>query len=74
MPNRYTVTWFEATKTGKFPLFCTEYCGTSHSGMIAEVEVMSNADYEAWLANSGGPAEGESLADYGEKNLRKVCL
>ncbi len=30
LPNRYTVTWFEATQTGDYHLFCTEYCGTKH--------------------------------------------
>lgn len=73
LPNRYSVTWFEATKTGTYPLYCTEYCGTSHSGMIAEVEVMSKADYQAWLAQSGGPAEGESLANYGESIYTKYA-
>lgn len=71
LPNRYTVTWFEATKTGTFPLYCTEYCGTSHSNMIAEVEVMTKADYEGWLLESGGPAEGQSMADYGESIYKK---
>ena len=33
VPGRYTYLWFEATKTGRFHLFCTEYCGTNHSGM-----------------------------------------
>ncbi len=33
LPNRYTSVWFQATKPGEFDLFCTEYCGTAHSGI-----------------------------------------
>lgn len=39
VPGRYTTVWFEATKTGTFPLYCAEYCGTNHSRMITEVRV-----------------------------------
>lgn len=52
VPGRYTTTWFEATKTGTFHLFCTEYCGTQHSGMIGTITVLDPADYEAWLKNT----------------------
>ncbi len=34
VPGRYTHVWFEATKPGSYHLFCAEYCGTQHSGMI----------------------------------------
>src|SRR6185436_2765163 len=34
VPGRYTSLWFNATKTGTFPIFCAEYCGTSHSDML----------------------------------------
>jgi cytochrome c oxidase subunit 2 len=54
LPGRYTITWFHPIKPGTYHLFCAEYCGTEHSGMIGEVVVMEPAQYEAWL--SGGPA------------------
>ena len=38
MPGRYTNLWFEPTKPGRYHLFCAEYCGTRHSGMIGEVD------------------------------------
>ena len=65
-PNRYRTAWFQATQTGSFHLFCAEYCGTQHSGMIGQVVVMEPADYERWLAQNG---EG-SLASSGEKLFR----
>ncbi|MEZ5288633.1 MAG: cytochrome c oxidase subunit II [Vicinamibacterales bacterium] len=32
IPGRYTQLWFEPTKVGTYHIFCTEYCGTNHSG------------------------------------------
>jgi len=64
IPGRYTSIWFQATKPGHYHLFCAEYCGTRHSGMIGQVIVMEPNDYQTWL--SGGAAEG-SLASAGEK-------
>ena len=34
IPGRYSAVWFTPTQTGEFHLFCAEYCGTNHSGMI----------------------------------------
>jgi cytochrome c oxidase subunit 2 len=63
LPGRYTVAWFRATKPGTYHLFCAEYCGTQHSGMIGSIVVMEPAQYEAWM--SGGPAG--PLSATGEK-------
>ena len=49
VPGRYTDLWFEATKVGEFPIFCTEYCGTSHSDMLSEVVVHEPGGYEEFL-------------------------
>ena len=54
LPGRYTSQWFEATTPGEYHLFCAEYCGTSHSGMIGKVVVMEPAAYEAWLSGAAG--------------------
>jgi cytochrome c oxidase subunit II len=61
-PSRYSTVWAQATQTGTFHIFCAEYCGTSHSGMIGTVTVMNDKDYQAWLA--GGAAEG-SMSERG---------
>jgi cytochrome c oxidase subunit II len=63
LPGRYTVAWFRATRPGTYHLFCAEYCGTTHSGMIGSIVVMAPAEYEAWM--SGGPAG--PLSATGEK-------
>jgi len=64
IPGRYTHLWFEATKPGTYHLFCAEYCGTRHSGMVGQIVVMEPNDYQTWL--SGGAGEG-SLASAGQK-------
>ena len=40
--------WFEATKTGTYSLFCTEYCGLQHSYMYTEVVVMEPDEFWEW--------------------------
>lgn len=69
LPSRYATMWFQATKTGRFHIFCAEYCGTEHSKMIGSVIVMDPREYQQWLA--GGP-EG-SLASQGEKVFQKFA-
>ena len=64
IPGRYSSIWFTPTQTGQFHLFCAEYCGTKHSGMIGTVTVMEPNDYQAWLSGGGGQsmqARGEQL-------------
>jgi cytochrome c oxidase subunit 2 len=69
LPNRYRTMWFTPIKTGKFHIFCAEYCGTLHSGMVGWVEVMEPTEYQRWLA---GGSEG-SLASQGEKLFQKYA-
>ena len=64
VPGRYNTIWFQATKPGRYHLFCAEYCGTKHSGMIGWIYVMEPAQFQAWLAGGTGTM---SLASAGEK-------
>jgi len=64
VPGSYQTFWFQATKPGRYHIFCAEYCGTNHSRMIGWVTVMEPAAYQNWLA---GGATGTSMADQGEK-------
>lgn len=54
VPGIETYLWFLPEQAGSFDLFCTEYCGVGHSGMITKVEVMPQNDFEAWYS-SGAP-------------------
>lgn len=69
LPGRYTTIWFRATRPGTYHLFCTQYCGTDHSGMIGQVVVMKPADYQAWLAR--GAAFG-TLASQGNQLFQQL--
>jgi cytochrome c oxidase subunit 2 len=48
LPGRYTQTWFIATALGTYPVYCSQYCGTSHSTMRAAIEVMDPAAFDVW--------------------------
>jgi len=63
VPGRYTYFYVTPTKVGKYHLFCAEYCGTQHSGMIGTVHVLEKSDYEKWLAggDESMTARGEAL-------------
>ncbi len=65
LPGRSTAMWFEAPTPGRYPIYCTEYCGTGHSSMRGEVVVLSAADYDRTLEGLArlriaGPLRGAS--------------
>ena len=69
VPGMYTTMWFQPTKPGKYHLFCAEYCGNQHSGMIGTVHVLEPPEYEAWL--SGAP-RGETMVQAGERLFQRL--
>jgi len=64
IPGRYSSMWFQPTKPGTFHLFCAEYCGTLHSGMVGKVVVMEPSAYQEWLQSG---VSGESMAVEGKR-------
>lgn len=64
LPGRYTTIWFRANRTGTYNLFCSEFCGTLHSGMVGKVIVLDQAKYQQWLTGGG---EMGSFAATGQK-------
>ncbi|MBI4888197.1 MAG: cytochrome c oxidase subunit II [Acidobacteria bacterium] len=69
IPGRYSSIWFTPTQVGEFHLFCAEYCGTRHSGMIGRVVVMEPNEYQAWLSGGGS---GMSMAARGEQLFQQL--
>ena len=63
VPGRYSTIWFNATKPGKYHLFCAEYCGLNHSGMGGWVYVMEQRDFDNWL---GGNVSGQTPVEAGK--------
>lgn len=70
VPGRYTYLWFEATKPGKYHIFCAEYCGLNHSGMGGYVYVMEQSEFDNWLSgNVSGQTPVEAGRDLFENKL-----
>jgi cytochrome c oxidase subunit 2 len=72
VPGRYTNVWFEAMEPGDAIVFCTEYCGNSHSDMMATVKAHSEADFLAWLDSSMKIPDGVTPAEYGKTMYLKA--
>src|SRR3954466_2491220 len=70
IPGRYNHLWFTATVPGTYHLFCAEYCGTKHSGMIGSIIAMEPNDFQAWL---GGGNASESPAAAGAKLFQDLA-
>ncbi len=69
LPGKYTTQWFEATKPGIYHLFCAEYCGMNHSGMIGSVIVMQPTEFDNWLS---GNASQQSPAVAGQQLFQSL--
>ena len=65
VPGMETHLWFLPDEVGSYDLFCTEYCGVSHSDMITKVEVMSQQNFNAWYKS------GTRIAKAGKKKIGK---
>jgi cytochrome c oxidase subunit 2 len=59
VPGMSNYVWFVAPKTGSYDIYCSVYCGTSHSAMISTVEALPEAEFEAWLKDV--PAAGKGV-------------
>ncbi len=77
--------WFSAYQTGDYQVFCAEYCGLSHSAMWSKVHVLSQEDFDKWLATEGekvaqiqqvaAAGEGDNLHILGEAlSKSKGCI
>jgi cytochrome c oxidase subunit 2 len=59
VPGRRNYLWFLPDQPGSYDLFCTEYCGVGHSGMITKVEVMNEQDFSSWYKGEQKTARTE---------------
>ena len=67
VPTRNNRLWFLADKTGMFYGQCAELCGKAHALMRFRVQVLSEADYNAWVAGFGQPLQLLSAAQQGQQ-------
>ncbi len=53
IPGRVNQTWFKADRLGTFYGQCSQLCGINHAYMPIEVKVVSQADFDTWVASKG---------------------
>ena len=54
VPGRVNETWFKAERTGVFYGQCSELCGSDHAFMPIQINVVTEAEFAAWVASKGG--------------------
>jgi len=57
IPGRMNETWFKAEEVGTYFGQCSELCGKDHAYMPIVVEVVSQADFDAWVATEQAKLE-----------------
>jgi cytochrome c oxidase subunit 2 len=72
IPGRVNETWFQADRTGTFTGQCAELCGVGHAFMVAEVEVLPEAEFAAWL-DERRRAQTTGDVALGEETWTGVC-
>jgi cytochrome c oxidase subunit 2 len=61
-PGRLNETWVKVDKPGVYFGQCSELCGARHGYMPIAVEVLPEAQFNAWLASKGGTPRGAKPA------------
>jgi cytochrome c oxidase subunit 2 len=82
IPGRITTLWLQPDRTGQYQIFCTVYCGTGHSNMLAQLIVMPPHEYAEWVeergreeGEEGEEGEREPVAVRGERIVKNAgCL
>jgi cytochrome c oxidase subunit 2 len=72
VPGRYTTLWFNVNTPGTYQIFCAEYCGDQHSGMLGKVHAVPRAQFDEWLAND--PYKGMAPVEIGKTIYEKTCF
>ena len=54
VPGIDHVLWVNPTKVGTYPVVCAELCGVGHGVMRSKVEVVPQAEFDAWIAKAKG--------------------
>lgn len=75
IPGRTTYFWFRPSKPGETRAYCTEFCGTGHSMMLAKVIAMEKEEFDAWIKKQGEETASLTPALRGKKLVEDLgCL
>lgn len=72
IPGKLNETWFEVESPGIFKGQCAELCGLEHASMTAQVEVLPQAEFDAWLETRAAEQAAGS-GELGEEMWKGVC-
>lgn len=64
VPTQLRVT---PNRVGTYKLRCNELCGTGHTLMLADVEVVERAQFDAWVAEQQAVVTPEMMAQRGQQ-------
>jgi cytochrome c oxidase subunit 2 len=62
IPGMSIPVWFKPTKEGEYKITCAQLCGNSHYGMYATLKVVSQGEYDKWLAAQSAKARAANAA------------
>jgi cytochrome c oxidase subunit 2 len=66
IPGYINDMWFKANETGTYRGQCAELCGRGHAFMPIVVKVVSQNEYDQWVADQGGNAGADSQLAQGQ--------
>jgi len=67
VPGQHNTLVVTPTRTGAYPVICTELCGLGHAVMRSRVEILAADKFDAWLKAGGkAPAGPAGLAVFQE--------
>jgi cytochrome c oxidase subunit II len=67
VPGRFTKMWFNATRPVEANLFCTEYCGDNHAGMITKFVAHDEAGFKQWFEEAKDWRKWKMKTETGEE-------
>ncbi len=62
VPGQHNSIVVTPTRTGTYPVICTELCGLGHSVMRSHVTIVSAGDFDTWLKKGGTSTGPPGLA------------
>jgi cytochrome c oxidase subunit 2 len=63
VPGRLQQTWFRAEREGMYYGQCSELCGRNHAFMPIAVHVVSEQEFNDWVAKTKAPSAALDSAD-----------
>lgn len=74
VPGMRTHVAFTANKLGDIRVYCTEFCGTSHSAMLATIKVVRQNHFDRWARREAKEANITDPVELGARLFnRKGC-